>query len=312
MLKVEYGGNLMRKIGIIGLGHVGADVAYTLCREKLVSHLVLIDKLEEKVLAEKLEIEDSLVPWDYSVKIDTQNYGTLRDAEIVIISVGSQSIDNENRNSELLDNVASVKETIPRVVASGFKGIFIVISNPCDTITRLVQEVSGFPQSRVIGTGTLLDTSRMKRIVSQHFNVSPQDVTGYVLGEHGESQFIPWSLVQIDGKSLLENYSLSMEEAELLKEKTRLGGWEIHSGKGWTSFGIASMCARLVQAIQLDENRIYPVSVYDEREKLYLGYPAKIGRKGISQKVDVVLTEKESDLYRSSAQAVREVDNLIK
>jgi malate/lactate dehydrogenase len=208
--------------------------------------------------------------------------------------------------------VASVKETIPRVVASGFKGIFIVISNPCDTITRLVQEVSGFPQSRVIGTGTLLDTSRMKRIVSQHFNVSPQDVTGYVLGEHGESQFIPWSLVQIDGKSLLENYSLSMEEAELLKEKTRLGGWEIHSGKGWTSFGIASMCARLVQAIQLDENRIYPVSVYDEREKLYLGYPAKIGRKGISQKVDVVLTEKESDLYRSSAQAVREVYNLIK
>lgn len=187
MLKVEYGGNLMRKIGIIGLGHVGADVAYTLCREKLVSHLILVDKLEEKVLAEKLEIEDSLVPWDYSVKIDTQNYGTLRDAEIVIISVGSQSIDNENRNSELLDNVASVKETIPQVVASGFKGIFIVISNPCDTITRLVQEVSGFPQSRVIGTGTLLDTSRMKRIVSQHFNVSPQDVTGYVLGEHGES-----------------------------------------------------------------------------------------------------------------------------
>lgn len=139
----------MRKIGIIGLGHVGADVAYTLCREKLVSHLVLIDKLEEKVLAEKLEIEDSLVPWDYSVKIDTQNYGTLRDAEIVIISVGSQSIDNENRNSELLDNVVSVKETIPRVVASGFKGIFIVISNPCDTITRLVQEVSGF-LSRVL------------------------------------------------------------------------------------------------------------------------------------------------------------------
>ena len=312
MLKVECGGNSMRKIGIIGLGHVGADVAYTLCREKLVSHLILIDKIEEKVIAEKLEIEDSLAPWDYSVKIDTQNYMALRDAEVVVISVGSQSIDNENRNSELMDNVASIKETIPKVVESGFKGIFIVISNPCDTITRIVQEVSGFPQSRVIGTGTFLDTSRMKRVVSTHFKVAPQDVTGYVLGEHGESQFIPWSLVNVAEKSVLDKHLLSIEEQDALKEKTRLGGWEIHSGKGWTSYGIASMCARLVQAIQLDEGRVFPVSVYDEKEKLYLGYPAKIGRKGIAGRVELDLMPEEEEKYRLSAQAVREVYKLIK
>ena len=183
------------KIGIIGVGHVGADVAYTLCREKLANHLVLIDQNEDKVLAEKLELEDALVVWDYKIKIETQRYASLKDAEFVVVSVGSQNLDN----SELMDNVKSVRETIPKVVASGFSGIFIVISNPCDTITRLVQEVSSFPKHRVIGTGTLLDTSRMKRVVSDELNVSPRDVEGYVLGEHGESQFIPWSQVRLGG-----------------------------------------------------------------------------------------------------------------
>ena len=296
----------MSKIGIIGVGHVGADVAYTLCREKLVSHLVLIDLLAEKVHAEKLEIEDSLVPWDYQVKVETQNYSSLKDAEIVVISVGSQSIDNENRNSELGDNVASIKECIPKVMASGFSGIFIVISNPCDVITRLVQEVSGLPRNQVIGTGTLLDTSRMKRVISDHLSVAPQDVRGYVLGEHGESQFIPWSLVQVEEQFVVKNKLLTSEEEELLKEKTRLGGWEIHSGKGWTSYGIASMCARLVQAIQLDEKRVYPLSVYDEAEGLYLGYPAKVGKSGVIKRLKVVLTEAEQLKYQESAAAVRQ------
>lgn len=301
----------MSKIGIIGVGHVGADVAYTLCREKLASHLVLIDPLTEKTYAEKLEIEDSLVPWDYSVKIETQNYDSLKDAEIVVISVGSQSIDNENRNSELNDNVASIKESIPKVVQSGFSGIFIVISNPCDVITRLVQEVSGFPTHRVIGTGTLLDTSRMKRVVANYFSVAPQEVTGYVLGEHGESQFIPWSLVKVEERFILKEELLTSPEQEELKEKTRLGGWEVHSGKGWTSYGIASMCARLIQAIQLDEGRVYPVSVYDEQEKLYLGYPAKIGKMGIVKRLSLELTAEESEKYHQSANEVRKTYQLI-
>ncbi|MBP2966675.1 hypothetical protein J8385_19045, partial [Acinetobacter baumannii] len=143
------------------------------------------------------------------------------------------------------------------------------------------------------------------------FKVAPQDVTGYVLGEHGESQFIPWSLVKIAEQPLVEKNLLTPAEQDALKEKTRLGGWDIHTGKGWTSYGIASMCARLVQAIQLDEKRIYPVSVYDENEKLYLGYPAKIGRKGIVERIALNLTPEEEVDYKVSAQAVREIYNEV-
>lgn len=300
------------KIGIIGVGHVGADVAYTLCREKLANHLVLIDQNEDKVLAEKLELEDALVVWDYKIKIETQRYASLKDAEFVVVSVGSQNLDNENRNSELMDNVKSVRETIPKVVASGFSGIFIVISNPCDTITRLVQEVSSFPKHRVIGTGTLLDTSRMKRVVSDELSVSPRDVEGYVLGEHGESQFIPWSQVRIGGEEVLTANLLSETKQDELKEATRLGGWVIFKGKGWTSMGIASMCGRLIQTIQLDEGRILPVSVFDEAEGIYIGYPSKIGREGILQRLSLELTEVEAMKYHESAETVKQTYLSIK
>ncbi|HCM88954.1 MULTISPECIES: NAD(P)-binding domain-containing protein [Vagococcus] len=294
----------MGKIGIIGMGHVGSDVAYTLCREKLTNHLVLIDPLKEKVLAEKLELEDSMIGWDYSIKIETQNYASLQDAEIVVISVGSQNIDNENRNSELIDNVKAVRESIPQIVASGFKGIFVVISNPCDVITKLVQEVSGFPYGRVIGTGTLLDSHRLKRVVGQYLEVSPQDVSGYVLGEHGENQFVPWSLVSVREKSMLQEIQLSSDVLYQLKEETRLGGWHIHAGKGWTSYGIASACSRLIQAIQQDENRVYPTSSYDEVEDLYIGWPTIIGRQGVIGRLPLNLLVEEKEAYQASAKEI--------
>lgn len=294
------------KIGIIGIGHVGADVAYTLSREKLATELVLIDLLAKKSEAERLELEDSMIVWDHSVNIITQKYEALNDADIVVISVGSQNLEVEDRNSELKDNVASLNEAIPKILASGFNGLFIVISNPCDVITRKVQELSGFEKHRVIGTGTLLDSSRMKRVLGDHFNVSPLDISGYVLGEHGETQFIPWSTIRVEDKLISDSNLLSKEQMESLKEATRLGGWDIFNGKGWTSYGIAAMCARLVQAIKYDEKRVYPVSVYDPEYNLYLGYPAKIGKDGIISRLELSLTKEEAVKYIASATAVNE------
>ncbi|MGX6971460.1 L-lactate dehydrogenase [Vagococcus bubulae] len=294
----------MSKVGIIGLGHVGSDIAYTLCTKGQVDELVLIDKNKEKVMAEYLELTDSMMMTEVKTTILLHEYRHLNDADIIVISVGSQSIDNEDRVSELNDNKQAVKEIIPQVVSSGFKGIFLVITNPCDVITTLVHRESGFPAYRVIGTGTSLDTNRMKRIVGEKLGVSGQSINGYVLGEHGESQFVAWSTVMVGTQKLLDVVSLSEDELEEMKEATRLGGWEIHQRKSWTSYGIASTTSRLIQSILKDEKKIYPLSIYQEKDNIHIGYPAVLGKRGIVKALSLDLTKKEDLLFRQSVEQV--------
>lgn len=296
----------MSKVGIIGLGHVGSDVAYTLCTKGQVDELVLIDKNKEKVLAEYLELTDSMMMTDVKTTILLHDYRYLSDADIIVISVGSQSIDNEDRVSELEDNKQAVKEIIPQVISSGFKGIFLVITNPCDVITTLVHRESGFPAYRVIGTGTSLDTNRMKRIVGEKVGVSGQSVHGYVLGEHGESQFVAWSTVMVGTQKLLDVISLNEEELEEMKEATRLGGWHIHQRKSWTSFGIATTASRLIQSILKDENTIYPLSIYHEKDNIHIGYPAVLGKRGIVKPLSLNLDSKEKILFKQSIDKVKQ------
>lgn len=295
----------MTKVGILGMGHVGSDVAYSLCQSKLVSELLLFDQNMEKVTAEALELKDAMVAMGHHVSILVQDYDTLADTDIIIISVGSQSIDNEDRHSELADNLLAIDKEVPKLVEHGFKGLFIVISNPCDVVTMHVQKVSGFPCQRVIGTGTSLDTYRMKRVVGQYFNVSPLDVEGFVLGEHGESQFIAWSTVRVQGQSVTKDNLVNSQKAFELQEATRLGGWHIHQGKGWTSYGIAATTTRLIQAIILNEKRVFPVSVYDELEEMYAGYPAIIGREGILSRIELTLPLEEQLAYKQSIEVIR-------
>ena len=299
----------MSKVGIIGLGHVGADVAYTLCTKGQVDELVLIDKKEDKVFAEYLELNDSMMMTDVKTQIYTNDYSRLNDADIVVISVGSQSIDNEDRVSELADNAKSIQDVVPKVVASGFRGIFLVITNPCDVITTLVHRESGFPAHRVIGTGTSLDTNRMKRIVGEKLGVSGQSIGGYVLGEHGETQFVAWSTVTVGTQKLLEVADLSESELEEMKEATRLGGWEIHLRKSWTSFGIASTVSRLIQSILKDEKNIYPLSIYHEAENVHVGSPAVLGKKGIVQAISLDLTTNEKELFHQSVEKIKKYAN---
>ncbi|MGY3704740.1 L-lactate dehydrogenase [Vagococcus martis] len=299
----------MSKVGIIGLGHVGSDIAYTLCTKCQVDELVLIDKNKEKVIAEYLELTDSMMMTEVKTTILLHEYSYLNDADIIVISVGSQSIDNEDRVSELSDNARSIRQVVPKVIASGFKGIFLVITNPCDVITTLVHRESGFPAHRVIGTGTSLDTIRMKRVVGEKLGISGQSIGGYVLGEHGESQFVAWSSVTVGTQKLLEFTKLSEEELEEMKEATRLGGWEIHQRKSWTSFGIASTVSRLIQSILKDEKRIYPLSIYHEVENIHIGYPAFIGKKGIIKSLSLDLTSKETVLFEQSIAKVKKYVN---
>ncbi len=287
------------------MGHVGSDLAYTLCRENTVDTLVLIDKDDDKVYAETLELEDAMASTSSQVAIIQQDYQALSDAALIVLAVGSTDLEKEDRISELTQNAQSAKEVVPKAVASGFSGIFLVISNPCDVMTMLVQQYSGFPKHKVMGTGTTLDTNRLKRIVGKIAGVSSQSVEGFVLGEHGESQFVAWSTVRIAGEQLSELPAFAAQDLPVLKEQVRLGGWEIFTRKTWTSYGIASVASRLIQTILKDERRIFPVSAYDESKQIYAGYPHIIGRQGVIEALPLTLTQDEINEYELSAEKIR-------
>ncbi|MGY3177792.1 CheY-like chemotaxis protein [Ewingella americana] len=175
--------------------------------------------------------------------------------------------------AELAETRAAVRQVIPQVIASGFDGVILNITNPCDVITQIIQQTSGFPHSQVLGTGTSLDTARMKRVVGEFFGFDPKSVTGYVLGEHGESQFVAWSTVRLGGRPVAELAGDRDVDWAQMDDRVRGGGWDILQGKGWTSFGIATATARLVDVILSDANSVYPVSAWDENLKVYIGQP---------------------------------------
>lgn len=297
---------MTRRVGIIGAGHVGADTAFSLVTQGLCDELVLIDENQAKAVSQGLELRDMASLVASRVKIITNDYAALKQAQVVVMAIGPKAQLRKDRMEELFDTGATVTQVVPAIMASGFDGIVINITNPCDVITRLIQQQSGLPRHRVLGTGTSLDTARMKRVVGEHFDVDPKSVAGYVLGEHGESQFVAWSTVRIGDTLVTElaaEQGIGLDTAAL-KDQVRAGGWDILLGKGWTSFGIGTATARLVDALLTDAGTVFPVSAWDEQHQVYLGQPAILGATGVRQVVPVRLTAAEQQAYAASAEVV--------
>ncbi|HEY0208144.1 L-lactate dehydrogenase [Acerihabitans sp.] len=293
-----------RTVGIIGAGHVGADTAFSLVTQGLCDEIVLIDNNEAKARSQGLELRDmaSLVP--SRVNILVNDYAALRRARIVVMAIGPTTLLREDRMEELLETSATVKQVVPLIMASGFNGVIISITNPCDVIAAVIQRESGLPASRVFGTGTSLDTARMKRVVGEFFGVDPKSVSGYVMGEHGESQFVAWSTVRIGGRLVSEWDGDKQPDLPAMKDQVRAGGWDILLGKGWTSFGIGTATARLVDAVLSGADTVFPVSAWDEREGVYIGQPAIVGVGGIGRALPVALTQDEQRAYAASARVI--------
>lgn len=298
---------MTRKIGIIGLGHVGATLLHDLVAHSIFDTYVLIDKNEKKVAADILDMQDRIANTGQEATFIMNDYAMLSDADIVVSSLGNiqlQGNASKSRFAELPFTSEEVKEVSVALKESGFSGILVVITNPVDIIAQLYQEYTGFPKEKVIGTGTLLDTARMKRAVGQQFTVSPTSISGYNLGEHGNSQFTAWSQVRV-GQTPIQDI-LSDVELDRLADDARMGGHTVFFGKGYTNFGIAAAAKRLIEAILGDSRVILPVSHYFEPSQVYLGYPAVIGRSGIERTVELNLTENELLLLEQSATAIRE------
>jgi L-lactate dehydrogenase len=295
---------MTRKVGIIGAGHVGADVAFSLVTQGLCYIIVLLDENEKKAVSQSLELRDMASLTASRVQVIANDYSELHDADVLVIAVGPKTLLREDRLEELAETRAAVRGVIPRVIASGFGGVIINITNPCDVITQIIQQTSGLPDSQVFGTGTSLDTARMKRVVGEFFGFDPKSVTGYVMGEHGESQFVAWSTVTLGGRPVAELAGDREVDWAKMDDAVRGGGWEILQGKGWTSFGIATATARLVDAVLSNAQSVYPVSAWDDELSVYIGQPAVIGKNGIVQTLQPELTAYEGVAYHACARVI--------
>lgn len=315
--------NKSTKVAIIGAGAVGTATANSILSRGITSEIVLIDINKDKARGEILDMQHSVVFQTRNVILKHGEYSDCSDADIVVMTVAAPFDPSKGLDRLLLrDKTANIlKSVVPEVVSSGFNGIFIVVSNPVDSMTQLVKDLSGFDKSKVIGTGTILETARLKFALAKRMNVNANSIDAYVIGEHGESMVVPWSHVRVGGKEFLQIISdnknkYSNDILEEIAHETKNTGHEVMKAKGNTQFGIASAVTAIVTSILHDEYKIHPISAYLEGEYgingIYCGVPAIISREGVVDIGIYNLTDEENNEFISSANVIKQNYNGIK
>lgn len=300
---------MTRKVGVIGMGNVGSTVAHYIVAMGFADDLVLIDKNEAKVKADALDFEDAMANLPFHTNITVNDYSALKDADVIVSALGNiklQDNPNADRFAELPFTRQAVKEVAQKIKESGFKGKIVAITNPVDVITSLYQKITGLPKNHVLGTGTLLDSARMKRAVAERLNLDPRSVDGYNLGEHGNSQITAWSTVRVLGRPLTELADKRGLDLEELDKEAKMGGWTVFQGKKYTNYGVATAAVKLVNAILSDSLTELPVSNFREEYGVYLSYPAVVGRDGVVEQAQLDLTEEELQKLQTSADFIKE------
>ncbi len=303
-----------RKIAIIGLGAVGKNCAYALILKGLVDELVLVDKNEQKVQAEAQDLRDAMSYCPYSVPITVASYEDLGDCDIIVNSVGNMKmlLDTMNRLDELHFNIAQVNDFVPKIMAGGFNGIFINISNPCDIITSQVAKLSGLPKGHVFGTGTGLDSSRLIALLSGQTGIAHRSISACMMGEHGASIMVPWSQVSFYSKPLSEwektDEKFKFDHAAFRK-KAETNAYLVLSGKKCTEYGISTTLSRVVELVVHDEKAIMPASMelcgeYGVSD-VFAGVPCIIGSNGVEQIVEYDLPEAELAEFRQCCDNIK-------
>lgn len=310
MLKIilRWGDHMTRKIAVIGMGNVGATAAHYIVACGFADDLVLIDTREEKVQADATDFEDAMANLPYHTNITVNDYSQLKDTDVIISALGNiklQDNKNDDRFAELPFTSKAVKSVAQKIKDSGFNGIIVDISNPVDVITSMYQEITGLPKKHVIGTGTLLDSSRMKRAVAKELGIDPRSVSGYNLGEHGNSQFTAWSTVHVLGHPITEIASQRNLDLNKLDKAAREGGFSVFHGKKYTNYGVATAAVRLANTVISDARTQLAVSNYREELDTYLSYPAIVGRDGIIEQVQLDLTDEEKEKLQTSANFIK-------
>ena len=304
------------KVVIVGAGSVGTSIAYSMVNQCVCDDIVIIDINKDKAYAESLDMMHAIEFMDTKTLVRQGDYNECKDADVVIISASSpMPRDSRDRMKFLESNINIIKSIVTSVMASGFNGIFLVVSNPVDVMSYYVRKLSGLPKEKVIGSGTTLDTARLHYYIAKTIDVDPRSINAFIIGEHGDTEMVAWSTATIGGKDIksvfLDNKDrIGADPYQNFLKLTSYGGWDIFSKKGNTSYGIASSVTGIVKSIMFDENRIYPVSVYLNGEygmsDVFVSVPTIINRSGAKEIVELRLTNEEYNEFKKSCDTLKE------
>ena len=308
-----------RKVVMIGCGFVGSASAFALMQSGLFSEMVLIDMDHDRAEGEAMDISHGL-PFARPMKIYAGDYDDISDASIIIITAGANQKPDETRLDLVQKNTAIMRSIIREIKSRDFGGILLIVSNPVDILTYVALKESGYPANRVIGSGTVLDTGRLKYEVGQHLGVDSRSVHAFIIGEHGDSELAAWSSATVSGLPINDFYELrghfNHEEAtEKIFENVKNSAYEIIEKKRATYYGIAMAVKRICEAIVRDEESILPISSYMNGEygleDVVLSMPAVVGANGVEKVIPVPLSDEELGRLQESAETLKNIAKTI-
>ncbi|MCI9312454.1 MAG: L-lactate dehydrogenase [Erysipelotrichaceae bacterium] len=303
-----------RKLVLVGTGFVGMSFAYTLLTTPLVDELVLIDIDYEKTVGEEMDLSHGLPYAPSKMKIKAGNYADCKDADIVVVTAGAAQKPDQTRLELTMVNAKIMKGIAEQIKSSGFDGILVIASNPVDIMSYVAWKVSGLPKERVIGSGTLLDTARLRYLMSEYLNISSSNIHAYIMGEHGDSSFVPWTNCFVGCKSMLaylDEKGRDMNDLLEIYKQVQQAAYEIINRKKATYYGIGLSLNHLIHTILSNSRSILTVSVYQSgeygQEGLYIGVPAVVSRSGIKEIVKLPLTEVDQQKFDQSCATLKQI-----
>ena len=301
-----------RKIVLIGTGMVGMSYAYALLNQNLCDELVLIDINKKRAEGEAMDLNHGVAFSGGNMEIYAGEYTDCCNADLVVLTAGLPQKEGQNRLDLLKENRKIFETILQSVLENGFHGIFLVATNPVDIMTRIVYEISDFPPEKVIGTGTALDTARLRYLLGEKFMIDPRNMHAYVMGEHGDSEFVPWSQAMMTTKPIFdmcgETEGCHFQELLELEEEVRMAAYKIIEAKKATYYGIGMAMARITKAIFGNEYSVLTVSAHLQGEYgengIYIGIPCVVNRMGIQRIVELPLGSEEKQRLHSSCETL--------
>lgn len=304
-----------RKAAIIGCGFVGSASAFALMQSGLFSELVLIDANHDKAEGEAMDIAHGL-PFAGQMKIYAGDYDDIVDAAVIIVTAGAAQKPGETRLDLVNKNVNIFKSIIPEIAKRNYKGILLIVANPVDILTYTAVKLSGLPENRVIGSGTVLDTARLKYALGEHLEVDSRSVHSFIIGEHGDSEIVAWSSTNVSGIPVndfceLRGHFNHEEAMHRIADDVKNSAYDIIEKKGATYYGIAMSVKRICECIMRDEKSILPISSMMHGEygisDICLSMPTVVGREGVKTRVPIQLNEQEESALSASAEQLSKV-----
>ena len=305
----------IRKVAVIGCGFVGAATAFALMQSRLFSEMVLLDANHDKAEGEAMDIAHG-VPFSGQMKIYAGDYDDIIDAGIIVITAGANQKPGETRIDLVHKNVGIFKSIIPEIAKRDYKGILLIVSNPVDILTYTAVKLSGLPENRVIGSGTVLDTARFKYLLGEHLSVDSRSVHAFIIGEHGDSEIAVWSSANVSGIPIDDfcemrghfDHARAMKE---IAESVKNSAYEIIQKKQATYYGIAMSVKRICEVIVRDEKSILPISTMIHGEygidDIALSMPAILGKDGAETHVPISLNKLEMEKLLKSAETLKDI-----